>query len=85
MRGDSPRRTAEGSTAGKRPENIGLLFLSGADPLGMEGVKHWGWAGGFGESRPALTAKLRSSADGVGDAFAVWRGGCGAQGQAQTP
>ena len=34
--------------------------VSGADPLGMEGVEHWGWAGDFGVADPAKYQFRRS-------------------------
>lgn len=34
------------------------------DPLGMEGVEHWGWAGAFGAAVPAIIHYRRDSAGG---------------------
>ena len=58
-------------------------LFPGEDPLGMEGVEHWGWAssfadsyggqGGFGEADPALLDFRRSCSVGVKDACELAR------------
>lgn len=39
-----------------------------ADPLGMEGVEHWGWAGVRGCDRATLNFSAQWQADGMKDA-----------------
>ena len=47
---------------------FGLPIAFSADPLGMEGVEHWGWAGDFGVADPAKYPFRRSGGVGVNDA-----------------